>query len=145
MSKTHLASAPSGPSPACKADRGVAASSRLQSRYEVLDGSLAASLLVLSLGGCDVTTVGGKQTETAAAQPGTALGINPRAINKSVLPGDDFYRYANAEWVKTAEIPADRSSIGAFSIADQVRERNPSTKVQEQPKGLVSPSPRPTG
>ena len=39
-------------------------------------------------------------------------------------PGDDFYAYANGAWVKTTEIPADRSSIGGFCIADQVREKN---------------------
>ena len=38
------------------------------------------------------------------------------------MPGDDFYKYANGNW-KT-EIPADRSRIGGFWIADQVREKN---------------------
>lgn len=86
---------------------------------------LAASVLALSLsvGACNVTTKDGNQAETAAAA-GTALGINPAAIDKSVAPGDDFYQFANGGWMKTAEIPADRSSIGAFYIADQIREKN---------------------
>ena len=43
---------------------------------------------------------------------GTALGIDPAAMDRTVRPGDDFYAYANGTWMKTAEIPADRSGIG---------------------------------
>ena len=59
----------------------------------------------------------------AVAQPGTALGIDPAAMDKSVKPGDDFYAYANGAWMKTAEIPGDRASIGGFVIADQQTEK----------------------
>jgi putative endopeptidase len=60
-------------------------------------------------------------TEQAAV---SASGINLAAMDKSVKPGDDFYAYANGNWMRTTEIPADRSSIGGFFIADQVREKN---------------------
>jgi putative endopeptidase len=41
-----------------------------------------------------------------------------------VLPGDDFYTYANGEWLAKTEIPADRSSWGAFaSIAEDTNAR----------------------
>ena len=36
-------------------------------------------------------------------------------MDKSVLPGDDFYRYVNGGWEKTAVIPGDKSSIGNTS------------------------------
>ena len=39
-------------------------------------------------------------------------------------PGDDFFSYANGSWVKNTAIPADRSRIGGFYIADQQREKN---------------------
>jgi putative endopeptidase len=58
---------------------------------------------------------------TASAQ--RAIGIDPASMDQSVKPGDDFYAYANGTWMKTAEIPADRSSIGGFYIADQQTER----------------------
>ncbi|WP_426208304.1 M13 family metallopeptidase [Massilia sp. TWP1-3-3] len=32
-----------------------------------------------------------------------------------VLPGDDFFTYANGDWLARTEIPADRSSWGAFA------------------------------
>lgn len=39
-------------------------------------------------------------------------GIVVANMDRSVKPGDDFYRYANGGWIKRAEIPSDRSSIG---------------------------------
>ena len=57
-------------------------------------------------------------TDTAAlATPGTAIGIDVAAMDKTVKPGDDFYAYANGGWQKATEIPADRSDIGAHLIA----------------------------
>jgi predicted metalloendopeptidase len=45
-------------------------------------------------------------------------------MDKSVKPGEDFYAFANGGWMKATEIPADRSNIGGFYIADQQREKN---------------------
>jgi predicted metalloendopeptidase len=41
-------------------------------------------------------------------------GLNLNYVDRTVNPGDDFYAYANGGWLKTAEIPADRSSAGAW-------------------------------
>jgi predicted metalloendopeptidase len=67
-----------------------------------------------------------KQTADApaVATASAAGGIDVKAMDKSVKPGDDFFHYANGGWIKNTEIPADRSSIGAFYMADQVREKN---------------------
>ncbi len=52
----------------------------------------------------------------AAATPDTATpashGLDVAGIDRSVAPGDDFFRYANGAWLKTHEIPPDRSSYG---------------------------------
>ncbi len=64
-------------------------------------------------------------SNTTQEQPkGTEAGIQTSWMDTSVAPGDDFYSYADGGWMKTAEIPADRSSIGGFYIADQLREKN---------------------
>ncbi|HYI43403.1 MAG TPA: M13 family metallopeptidase N-terminal domain-containing protein, partial [Sphingomicrobium sp.] len=76
----------------------------------------------------------GGSAETEIAQ-GTELGINVAAIDKSVKPGDDFYNYANGTWMKETEIPADRSSVGGFLIADQEREKNTRALFDEIAKG----------
>src|SRR4029079_14229080 len=67
------------------------------------------------------TKPGGNATQQAE---GTGIGINLASMDKSVIPGDDFYHYANGTWLKNTQIPADRSSISAFWIADQQREKN---------------------
>ena len=41
-------------------------------------------------------------------------GIDLAGIDHNVKPGDDFFRYANGDWLKTAQIPSDRSSTGTF-------------------------------
>jgi predicted metalloendopeptidase len=80
---------------------------------------IAASLAVLTA--CSRST-----SENAAQEQGrgTDVGIQSGWMDKSVRPGDDFFSYADGGWVKNTPIPADRSRIGAFWIADQEREKN---------------------
>jgi putative endopeptidase len=51
---------------------------------------------------------------SVAAAPAPTIGIDLAGIDHAVKPGDDFFKYANGNWLKTAEIPADRSSTGTF-------------------------------
>ncbi|WP_394664016.1 M13 family metallopeptidase [uncultured Sphingomonas sp.] len=51
-------------------------------------------------------------TTAAIAQTGHLPGVDKAYMDPSVKPGDNFDTYANGGWRKTAEIPADRSSIG---------------------------------
>ncbi|MDE2247861.1 MAG: M13 family peptidase, partial [Xanthomonadaceae bacterium] len=52
----------------------------------------------------------------AAPSPASArpIGIDLAGIDHAVLPGDNFFDYANGHWLKTAKIPADRSGTGTF-------------------------------
>jgi putative endopeptidase len=43
------------------------------------------------------------------------FGIDLKAMDPSVRPGDDFYRYVNGNWLKAEKIPADRASWGSFA------------------------------
>src|SRR5881296_487258 len=47
--------------------------------------------------------------------------IDPKNIDTSVKPGDDFFRYANGAWIKRTEIPPEYSLWGAFN---ELIERN---------------------
>jgi predicted metalloendopeptidase len=49
-----------------------------------------------------------------AAGPGAVSGINAAYIDPSVRAQDDFFLYLNGTWLKTTEIPADKSGWGAF-------------------------------
>lgn len=64
-----------------------------------------------------------------ATTPPLATGILTENIDKSVRPQDDFFRYSQGAWLKTVEIPADKSDWGTFMIARE--------DVQEQLRGIV--------
>ncbi len=49
---------------------------------------------------------------SAGAQATASHDVDLGGIDHSVKPGDDFYHYANGAWIKTAQIPADRSAFG---------------------------------
>ena len=56
-------------------------------------------------------------------------GIVVANMDRAVKPGDDFYRYANGDWLKRTEIPSNRSYIDPyggdldFSSNDLTRKR----------------------
>jgi|KBSMisStandDraft_5_1062788.scaffolds.fasta_scaffold13815_5 putative endopeptidase len=81
-----------------------------------------ASALALTVGVSACQKSG--ETTQAEAVKGSDLGITKASMDTSVKPGDDFYAYANGAWMKSAEIPADRSSIGSHLVADQQTEKN---------------------
>ena len=70
-------------------------------------------------------------TDSAVSTPGTELGIRTDWMDTSVKPGDDWFQYTNGSWLKNTEIPADRSSIGGFYIADQQTEKNLEALIAE--------------
>jgi len=47
---------------------------------------------------------------------GIRSGIDLRAIDRSCKPCDDFYQFANGNWLKNTKIPADKSYYGTFDI-----------------------------
>ncbi|MEZ6023826.1 MAG: M13 family metallopeptidase [Hyphomonadaceae bacterium] len=64
-------------------------------------------------------------------------GLNIAAMDTSVRPGEDFYSYANGAWQRDTEIPADRSSIGAFYVAALETERQNTELIN----GIVASNP----
>lgn len=50
-------------------------------------------------------------------------GIDLAGIDHAVKPGDDFFDYANGSWIKTNEIPADRSSWGSSAILSELNSK----------------------
>ncbi len=42
-------------------------------------------------------------------------GISAENLDRSVKPGDNFYLYANGDWIKRTAIPPDRAGINVFS------------------------------
>ncbi len=58
-------------------------------------------------------------------------GIQVQNINRSVKPGDDFYEYANGNWLKRTEIPPDRAGVNVFSQLDDLSNKRTADLIAE--------------
>ena len=47
--------------------------------------------------------------------------IDPQNMDLSVKPGDNFYRYANGNWIRSNPVPASKTSWGSFN---ELREKS---------------------
>jgi endothelin-converting enzyme/putative endopeptidase len=82
--------------------------------------SFHALLRVAALCALACVLVGFAQNAAAPEVPGIQLAN----MDRSVRPGDDFYRYANGDWIKRTQIPADREGVGVFTrLADTSNKR----------------------
>jgi putative endopeptidase len=61
-------------------------------------------------------------------------GIVVANMDRSVKPGDDFYRYANGDWIKRAEIPPDRSDTGVWQSLDDLARKRTADLIEEAAK-----------
>ncbi|NAY90718.1 M13 family peptidase [Muricauda sp. JGD-17] len=68
---------------------------------------LTASLIIL--GSCKEQP---KETTEVEKIPGIVL----KNMDTTVSPKEDFYNYVNGNWMKTTEIPEDRTRWGGFSV-----------------------------
>jgi putative endopeptidase len=60
-----------------------------------------------------------------------SFGIDLSSMDRSVKPGDNFFRYVNGNWLKTAQIPPDRSATGSFQDLQILSESRMALIVQE--------------
>jgi hypothetical protein len=69
-----------------------------------------------------------------AGEQAPSIGIDVGGMDRSIRPGDDFNGYANGTWIKTAEIPADRSSTGIFLQVFQKAEQRTADLIRDAEK-----------
>jgi putative endopeptidase len=77
------------------------------------------------------------------AQPQKTHGIAVANMDRSVKPGDDFYQFANGDWVKRTEIPPDRSRIGVFSSLADISDKRTAALIEEAAKAGAAPGTNP--
>ncbi len=97
-------------------------------------------VLGLSLAGIGVlvSTVDAQVPPTNKAVLG-AWGVDLSGMDKSVKPGDDFFRYVSGAWFATAEIPPDRTTTGSFvqlDIQSETRVRGIMTELEARAANL---------
>jgi putative endopeptidase len=84
-------------------------------RHHILAGLLLATAASGALYAQTATTPT-TATRTAGKPQLGDFGVDLTAMDRKILPGDDFYNYVNGAWMARTEIPADRASWGGFGI-----------------------------
>ncbi len=61
-------------------------------------------------------------------------GVDLAAMDKSIKPGDDFFRFTGGTWMKTTQIPPDRSRWGSFNMLAAKSEEDVRAAVEDAAK-----------
>ncbi len=73
--------------------------------------------LLVACSKSEPTPVAATPSAPAPAKPELgSFGFDMAGMDTSRTPGDDFFAYANGNWVTNTEIPADRSSYNSFTL-----------------------------
>jgi len=99
-----------------------------------------SAIAVALLAAVSIGAVGAAKVSATHTKYGT-WGVDLSAMDLSVKPGDNFFDYVNGNWLKTAEIPADRSATGAFQdlrILSETRMRAILDALDHDPFGRLT-------
>jgi predicted metalloendopeptidase len=93
-------------------------------KADPMNRTLCSALIAGLFAGLAHTAVADPAATPSTAPGATAAFVTPSGVDKaaldaSVRPQDDFFRYSQGRWLKDVDIPADRSSWGAFNIAQE--------------------------
>lgn len=73
-----------------------------------------SAIALMFIGATSAYAAESAKTVTASAPKVLLSGIDIMHNDASIKAQDDFYRHVNGKWLTTSEIPADKSSAGAF-------------------------------
>ena len=62
------------------------------------------------------------------------FGFDTSGMDSTVLPGNNFYQYANGVWAKGTEIPADKSNYGMFTRLDDISKERTRAIIEDAAK-----------
>src|SRR5271167_359542 len=62
-------------------------------------------------------------------------GIVVGNMDRSVKPGDNFFEYANGNWIERAVISPDRSRIGVFTTLADLSDKRTAALIEESARG----------
>jgi putative endopeptidase len=79
----------------------------------------AASISLATLAACQTAQPPAVTNPPANAPRYGSFGFDAAGMDRSVAPGQSFYDFANGNWDRTTEIPADQANYGMFTaLAD---------------------------
>ena len=62
------------------------------------------------------------------------FGFDTAGMDRSVVPGDNFFLFADGTWVKNTPIPADKSNYGMFTVLEDLSRDRTRQIIEEQAK-----------
>ena len=65
-------------------------------------------------------------------------GFDVTGMDTSILPGNNFYQYANGTWARNTPIPADKSNYGMFTKLDDLSKERTRAIIEESAKDPAS-------
>jgi putative endopeptidase len=83
--------------------------------------TLLVALLSISTLAAEEAATASNPAPTAAKRYGT-WGVDLDGMDRSVKPGDDFFRFVNGKWSASTQIPPDKVSFGAFVMLRDLSE-----------------------
>ena len=92
---------------------------------KILLSASAAAALVFAAGAAWSADAPEGAVSLASPKYGT-WGFDLSGMDRSVKPGDDFFKFANGKWAERTEIPADRTRFGNFdklAVLSEARQR----------------------
>ncbi|HEY0140446.1 MAG TPA: M13-type metalloendopeptidase [Thermoanaerobaculia bacterium] len=81
--------------------------------------TLLATLLLLALA---VPAVAQEKPASTEARRFGTWGFDLEGMDRSVKPGDDFFRYVNGKWAASTQIPPDRTRFSSFELLRDLSE-----------------------
>ncbi|WP_246848190.1 M13 family metallopeptidase [Sphingomonas beigongshangi] len=84
---------------------------------------LGASSLSMSATGQVTRATAAERQDSVQPERYGSWGFDTSGMDRSVKPGDDWFRFVNGAWAARTQIPADRSSYGAFAVLRDISEQ----------------------
>jgi len=110
--------------------------SRHRHHRALVNLTLAAAVSLSLLAACSKSEPEPDAAVTAAPAPAKpemgSFGFDMAGMDSTRTPGDDFFAYANGNWVTNTEIPADRSSFNSFTLL--------TVKAEERTRAIIDES-----
>jgi putative endopeptidase len=98
--------------------------------------SLKIAIQLLGVCAFSLASMAFAQDAPAQATHGIVVGN----MDRSVKPGDNFFEYADGDWIKRTVIPPDRARIGVFTTLGDLSDKRTAALIEEAAKGGASGS-----
>ena len=78
----------------------------------IITSAICSSLLLMT--GCTTQADTSINAPFVTQKTALASGIEKANLDNTVRPQDNFYQYVNGNWLKSHDIPGDKTAIGSF-------------------------------